>query len=96
MISGVTVGGGAGSLGSTGDSIVYLWLGFSDTVMTASISAFGRAAVGAHVVRSARGPGTLILLKSRSRCQIGILVGSLGCAAGSCGVCAFERTRRAG
>ena len=31
--------------------------------MTASISAFGRAAVGAHVVRLARGPGTLILLK---------------------------------
>ena len=31
--------------------------------MTASISAFGRAAVGAHVVGSARGPGTIILLK---------------------------------
>ena len=29
----------------------------------ASISVFGRPAVGAHVFRSARGPGTIILLK---------------------------------
>ena len=40
-----------------------------DPVMTvfvlraASSSVFGRAAVGAHVFRSARGPGTIILLK---------------------------------